>query len=74
MNITEEAEPPELHSPTSPASIRRDADPVDGELNVLGVQSPLHANQLAPRFMSPSAINNRYPNRSKRSPRQSNVA
>ena len=50
MNITEEAEPPEPSTPTSPAAIRRGANPIVVELNVLGVQSPLHKSQKGQKF------------------------
>ena len=62
MNIAEEAEPPELSAPESPA-IMRAAKPIIVQLNVLGVQSP-HPYQSPQKFATPSRVNNHYPNRS----------
>ena len=65
MNITEQTEPPELSSPTSPTSNRGGANASLVDLNVLGVQSPLHANQNAHKLKSPSTKKTKDPDRSK---------
>ena len=63
-NMGEQAEPPELCSPKSPDSLRA-GDVSLVQLDVRGVQSPLHASQHAHKLKSPASKNKRDPQASK---------